>query len=99
MTNSKCEKCGLYLDDIIKTKCDKINLAKLINKRLRKIFGIGYQIYPYIKHNEIIHGHICDGFMNYEPFTPNPVNFTEFNFNDIFFNYNIDDVIKKINEN
>ena len=69
MTNSKCEKCGLYLDDIIKTKCDKINLAKLINKRLRKIFGIGYQIYPYIKHNEIIHGHICDGFMNYEPFT------------------------------
>ena len=99
MTNSKCEKCGLYLDNIIKTKCDKINFAKLINTRLKKVLGFGYKIEPYIKHNEIIPEHKCDGNMNYEPFTPNPVNFTEFNFNDIFFNYNIDDVIKKINEN
>lgn len=51
MTNSKCEKCGLYLDDIIKTKCDKINLAKLINTRLKKVLGFGYKIEPYIKHN------------------------------------------------
>jgi len=99
MPNSKCEKCGLYLDKIIKTKNDKILFAKLINKRLQKFLGVGYKIDPYIKHNEIILDDKCNGNMNYEPFTPNPKNFTEFNFNDILFNFDIDKIIHKINNN
>ena len=97
MPNSKCEKCGLYIDNIIQTKEDKINFATLIHKRLKKFCGIPYVIDPYIKHNEINKNSLCDGNMNYEPFTKNPTNFTEFNFNDLFLNFNLDEFIEKIN--
>ena len=106
MPNSKCEKCGLYLDDIIKTKKEKINFATLIHKRLKKFCGIPFKISPYIIHQElIIDGNhnckdkLCSGNMNYEPFAPNPKNFTEFNFNDLFFNFDLDEFIEKINNN
>ena len=36
MPNSKCKKCSCYLDDIIKTKEDKIRFVKLLHKRLKK---------------------------------------------------------------
>lgn len=96
MPNSKCEKCNLYLDDIIKTKEDKIKFCTLIHTRLKKICGIGYGIDPYIKHNELIPNHKCTGNMNYEPFHANPKNFNEFNFNDLLFNFDLDKIIKKI---
>tara|TARA_Y200000002_G_C22629149_1_gene641665 strand:- start:1029 stop:1328 length:300 start_codon:yes stop_codon:yes gene_type:complete len=99
MPNSRCQKCNLYLDDILKTKNDKINFATLIHKRLKKFYGIPYNIEPYIKHSEIVKGHKCCGEMNYEPFAPNPKNFTEFNFSDLFFNFDLDEFIEKINNN
>ena len=99
MPNSKCQKCGLYLDDILKTKNDKIQFATLIHKRLKKICGIPYNIEPYLKHCEIINGHDCEGEMNYEPFKSSPENFTEFNFNDLFFNFYLEEIINKIKNN
>lgn len=98
MPNSKCEKCNLYLDDIVKNKNDKINFATLIHKRLKKFCGIGYSIEPYIQHCEITKTS-CTGNMNYEQFTRNPINFKELNFNDLLFNYDIDKTIDKINNN
>ena len=99
MPNSKCLKCNLYLDNIIQTKKHKITFATLIYERLKKFCGIPYYIDPAIKHNDINENQECDGELNYEPFTKDPINFTEFQFNDVFFNFDIDKIIKKINEN
>jgi hypothetical protein len=99
MPNSKCIKCNLYLDTIIKNKQHKINFATLIHKRIKKCFGIPYFIDPCITHNEINDEQECDGELNYEQFTKNPINFNELNFNNIFFNFNVETIIKKINNN
>ena len=98
MPNSKCEKCNMYLDQIIKCKDDKIKFATLIHSRLKKFCGIGYSIDPYIQHREISNTS-CTGNMNYEPFTPSPKNFTELNFNDLLFNFDLNKTIDKINNN
>lgn len=97
MPNSKCLKCNLYLDTIIKNKQHKITFATLIHKRIKKFCGIPYFIDPAIKHDEINDEQECDGELNYEQFTKDPINLTEFNFNDIFFNFNLENIIQKIN--
>jgi len=97
MPNAKCLKCNQYLDTIIENKTHKINFANLIHKRLKKFCGIPYFIDPCITHDEINDTQECDGNLNYEQFTSNPINFSELNFNDIFFHFDLDLIIKKIN--
>lgn len=101
MPNSKCKKCSCYLDDIIKTKEDKIRFVKLLHKRLKKFLGVPYNISPGIRHNEIIkdkknNKEICEGYLNYEPFTRSPKNFKEFDFNELLSDFNLDEIIDKI---
>ena len=70
MPNSKCEKCSLYIDDIVKSKNEKITFVKLLHKRIKKIFGIPFKISPGIRHNEICGSKCnCDGVLYYEPLT------------------------------
>lgn len=100
MPNSKCEKCCCYIDDIIKTKKEKIKFVKLLHARLKKFMGVPYNISPGIRHNEIVtfkdKKKECDGVLNYEPFSPHPKNFKEFDFNNIFMNFDLEEVIKRI---
>lgn len=100
MPNSKCEKCSLYIDDIVKSKNEKITFVKLLHKRIKKIFGIPFKISPGIRHNEICGSKCnCDGVLYYEPFATHPKNFKEFDFNELFLDFDLDDIINRIKKN
>ena len=54
MPNAKCEKCNKYIDDLCLKEKHYFRLIELIKKRVKKKFGVPYNINPGIRHNEII---------------------------------------------
>lgn len=83
MPNAKCEKCNLYIDDICINEKHYCRLIKLLKERVKKCFGIPYNITPGIRHNEIIKNTSwkclnkieCDGVLYYEQFASNPTKY------------------------
>ena len=105
MPNGKCNQCQLWIDDICHNTENTNNLLELIQTRIKKRFGIIYDIKPEIRHYEIDKTNSCKGMIEYHHFYKNPELINDINLYHILFHkINIDklkhDILTKIkNEN
>jgi|TARA_B100000035_G_scaffold315247_1_gene334686 hypothetical protein len=79
MPNAICEKCEKSLDDICLKEKHYNRLIKMLKERVKKLFGVPYNITPGIRHNEIISknswnclSEMCDGVLYYRPLAKSP---------------------------
>jgi hypothetical protein len=79
MANAVCEKCNRSIDDICTKEKHYKKLLKLLRERVKRWFGVPYNISPGIRHCEIIKSNsfnniskVCDGVLYYKPWYKDP---------------------------
>ena len=85
MPNATCNNCKKDLNSICRTNSQKFRLIELLNKRVKKVCGVPYNVSPGIQHNEIVNNHSCKGVLYYNHFSPNPSEFKDIDLSKVIF--------------
>lgn len=97
MPNATCNNCKKDLNVICRTNSQKFRLIELLNKRVKKVCGVPYNVSPGIQHNEIVNNHSCKGVLYYNHFSPNPTEFKDIDLSKVIFSeYDIDTIKNKL---
>lgn len=85
MPNAICHHCKKDLNYICRTNSQKFRLVDLLQKRVKKVCGVPYNVSPGIQHNEIVKNDTCNGVLFYNHFSENPKEFKDIDLSKVIF--------------